>query len=241
MNYTEFVASLAKPGKDIIEDIRFLLPEVACKMLAIVGLVGELSELQEANTNDHIKEELHDSGFYLRAFWLALGSPDEQLWREEMEDRSCTSNGGPQELSKAAHRCLELIKKEFFHNKVCSQELYKEYVYQYGVMHVAYARTAKLYGYKVEELEAANVEKLTARHPKGYSNASQNARADKAGQEDDVSADVTALANDDVVEMVEHWQAADLRDLIGGLEGPAPLQMAVPKDDALRVGKSKRK
>lgn len=183
--YGRIIKSLAKPGKDIVADLKVTSAEI---LHAAVGIVGELHELQQAMANasseEHILEELGDVLFY--TFYL------DSLLPYDLDIRAAAyaTTKGKQlprahlRLPNEAFTLLDTAKKLAIYNKPLTADVAKELITCVYVIMSIIQNEAQIYAYTMDEIMAANIAKLSKRYPGlVYANGAAQARLDKVGTE----------------------------------------------------------
>lgn len=148
---------------------------------AAVGLLGELIELQHANSREHLIEELGDVRFY----WVQMG-----ILLEEAGVVSPFSNPPRSEylsipdcldcLIDDANMLLDQGKKMWVYNKNPDLQLLSTFHQEVGNLLDEFATLIDVTDHT---LEVTNMEKLKKRYPQGYTDQAAQARADKGGKE----------------------------------------------------------
>lgn len=170
--YQDFVRSRAKPGYQIIADCGSKgLDNHMNRLHGVIGLITELDEIQFAEDEENLVEELGDYYFYLTLLEMNVG-----------EDYQFSSTPADVDWEGARHFAavlLDLSKKEVIYAK----ELNQEQIHNFQEL------TANMRGYfhfvlhqldmTEAEIQAHNMAKLEKRYPTGYSNEAAAARADK--------------------------------------------------------------
>ena len=171
LTYREFVNSRFKRGPDFPSSF----------MHAAVGLLGELLELQNANSREHLVEELGDARFYwvqMGVLLEELGAPNPFHYPPRWEYLSLPSNLAS--LLDDANYLLDQGKKIWVYNK--KPEIGSLVVFHSKVGNLL-DEFASLINISDHELEVNNMEKLMKRYPQGYTDQAAQARADKGGKE----------------------------------------------------------
>lgn len=181
--YTEFVASRFKTGEATKDDIANKVKPSAVELFhAAIGMVGEAIEYQSSSDEVNIREELGDSIFFAEAarevllpnhpafpFMTLVPRPGVALYTDAVAALLETANG-----------LMDLCKKQVIYAKELIPQQIGEQQHFLMLYYAALNVIIDFHGYTADQLKAENMAKLTKRHPKGYSNESAVARADKA-------------------------------------------------------------
>lgn len=191
MNYATLVATLAKPGKDIIAS---LTPEKAHLLHMAVGISGEAGELLIAIKNyvihaqpldlPNVIEELGDQEFYMEGMRQGAGIERAEILPHERP----SPYGRPTILDHAienaceASELLDLIKKHVIYNRALDRDAVTN---KLKSMDLHMDGLHRRFHVTRDETLLANTAKLSQRY-KGhtYSDSAAQARADKASDTD---------------------------------------------------------
>lgn len=148
------------------------------RLHAIIGLVGEYWEFQEAYTLEHQVEELGDFGFYLEALrqtcdWKPLGKPT-----------TLTDLEAGLKIEPALSTLLDKAKKGWAYNVPATPAYLAVLEQKWYECTRWWQATCYRLNFSPDEMHAANYTKLHKRYPEGrYSDAQAQARADKPAGE----------------------------------------------------------
>lgn len=175
--YADFVSSRFKNGPETLQDLQ-KASEMESQLLHIsLGLVGELGEYRHSETRENMLEELGDFGFYLQAAANLLGVNISRSFVFDKVAGFAAAGRYCMLLDFQVNEILDIVKKTVIYRKDLSLQRLKwelQTAYEY------YVAICEFHGTTPQELQQANMEKLTKRYPTTYSNADANARADKA-------------------------------------------------------------
>ncbi len=141
---------------------------------ASTGICGEVQELLAATTRENLSEELGDLDFYITQFKTLLLETGfrwnyRALYPMSLEHVSISLRNHSGEL-------LDLTKKGWIYNKEIP---FDAYVFNLNMLDSAIDIFCGLLGFDRESVRRANVEKLMARYPQGYSDQAAQERKDK--------------------------------------------------------------
>lgn len=180
MNYSEFVHSRFKDGAHIIGDLQGMTSESASaamgRLHAAIGMVGEVRELRDSTGPANSVEELGDFLFYLQAYENTLP----ESMRYALDHMDANEPVSIERLDIAAHKLLDLAKKETIYCKAFDES--KVMAIVWGLWYLAASYAWSELDKHIFDIMDANRDKLEKRYPSGYSNAAAQARADKAGE-----------------------------------------------------------
>lgn len=169
--YREFVNTHFKRGLDFPSSF----------VHAAIGLMGELLELHNANSREHLIEELGGTRFY----WVQMGILLEEQgvsspfsYPLQWEYLSLPST--IESLIDDANFLLDQAKKMWVYNK--PPELGKLLVFHRKVGNLL-DELSHLINISDHELEQGNMEKLKNSYPEGYTDQAAQVRKDKGGEE----------------------------------------------------------
>lgn len=175
--YNQFVASKAKTGTAILQDLMTLnhdtLERVMSRMHAAVGMVTELNELSRPTGQENKLEELGDYLFYLTLLRMHAGESERPLAVPEIAIEL-------QEAQYAAGEILDLCaKREVIYCRELNSEQVVNFVAYLWVLEGFYSYQLQVLGVTAVEVQEYNMAKLDKRYAQGYSNEAAAARADK--------------------------------------------------------------
>ncbi len=166
MCYAEFVKSRSKPGNDILQS---LASDDCHKLHMLIGIAGELFELLDAATEAEILEELGDIEFFYQGLCNAYNRPRVVLGH-------VLGDASEDSLMLAFEPILTWVKREIIYQKQQSPEslttLFTAFDYTLACLEFQRGRTR-------EAVQTANIEKLTRRYPKQYTDEAAQVRRDK--------------------------------------------------------------
>lgn len=165
-SYSDFVASVWKPGADIVLDAKQ-------RELLHAGLLltGEAAELLAADSIENVKEEIGDLLFGMHALRNLVPGV---FWLSHIHYRYTTATVG--DIVITCGDIADTIKKHAIYGQDLDHAKLATYC-QLLSNHIN--GLCDYLGVTCEELIEANQTKLEKRYPKGYSDAAAKARADK--------------------------------------------------------------
>ena len=165
--YSQFVSDRRKPGEDILHH---LTPEDCHRLHMILGLAGELLELYTAKTQEARCEELGDLEYYLQGLMTSYDvSRITKLpltWEWDCQSR----------FEATLEQVLTYVKREIIYQKPAQTVVIKHALRE---IDRELAEVELRYGFTRSQVWNANMQKLRARYPQGYTDAAANRRDDK--------------------------------------------------------------
>jgi len=178
-DYQAFVKNLFKAGPAILADLSLQVdPAALGRLHAVIGMVGECHELQNATSKENWVEEMGDIAFYFEAltqstdWWVVLERYKDQFNANlTMLDISC--------------ELLDLCKKETMYAKPLDGPKQDRFYVLMSSFIEVFENTLNEWGSSMQEIARHNVEKLGKKRYPGavYSNEAAAARLDKIGEE----------------------------------------------------------
>ncbi len=179
IDYTKFVASITKPGEEILAT---LTPAKVHLWHMSSCICGEAAEVLEGSDNkDNLIEELGDIEFYLEGYRQISGITREESEAIENEpidtfqDR-LSFQGRLSALVVASGMLFDVTKRHILYERKFNRDLTVRAI---SLLEFALDQIHRYIGVTRLEVVAANIAKLRLRYPEGYSNAAAQARADK--------------------------------------------------------------
>jgi hypothetical protein len=170
--YKDFVHSLFKYGESIVMDaFDTNLYNQFSRLHAVIGLITELDEIQNAVSDANFIEEIGDYYFYLVGLESCLpGLPYPQMVGD------CKTREDARHYSAVL---LDLCKRECMYCKALSEIQVEQFLIHATYMRSYFEFVISDLGMSEEQIQEHNRAKLEKRYTKGYSNEAANARADK--------------------------------------------------------------
>lgn len=180
--YPILVASLFKTGEATIKDIvDKVSPQAVALFHATVGLVGEAIEYQSSSDEKNIREELADSIFFAEAAKQIILPNHPTFPFPQLDPRPGVAlyTDAVDALLETANGLMDFSKKEVIYAKTLTPEQIFNRQSLFSAYYAALSVILDFHGYTGDQLKAENVDKLTKRYAKGYSNEAAAERADK--------------------------------------------------------------
>lgn len=141
---------------------------------ASTGICGEVQEFLAATTRENLSEELGDLDFYITQFKTLLIEQglrweSRYLYPMSLEHASIALRNHSGEL-------LDLTKKGWIYN---AEVPLGSYIFPINMLDSAVSLFCTLLGFDRDSIRRANMEKLMARYPQGYSDQAAQERKDK--------------------------------------------------------------
>lgn len=191
--YQEILATLIKPGHEILET---LTPRKVSLWHLASALQGELAELADAMESANYKEEFGDALFYLHAIALEVAEYN-AFYEPSMEDYQLWNIphdiGAVYPFNLAVHwksnlvicagNLFDIVKKHVIYNKELTEEQIIDFNRHWLAIRYLILKNAgdpQYCGWSEGELLRANIEKLSKRYPGlQYTDTAAQQRADK--------------------------------------------------------------
>ncbi len=178
--YQDFVVNQkAKTGLDIRSDLNDLeqgtTERVLSRMHGVIGLITELNEIQVAETEENLIEELGDYYFYLTLLKHHSGLDEHPI--SIPEDLTICDW---ESARYAAGELLDLTaKREMIYARQLNEKQISEFYSHLTTVNGYFYFMLHQLSMREEEIQAHNMTKLDKRYAAGYSNEAAAARADK--------------------------------------------------------------
>jgi hypothetical protein len=171
--YKDFVHSRFKYGESIVMDaFDNNLYNQFSRLHAVIGLITELDEIQQAVSHNNFIEEIGDYYFYLVGLESCL--PSAYHYAREVGDYKTW-----EDARHYSAVLLDLCKRECMYCKALSEIQVEEFMIHATHMRSYFEFVISDIGMSEEQIQEHNMAKLEKRYPVGYTNEAANARADK--------------------------------------------------------------
>ena len=177
VTYPEFVVSRFKPADATATDLAKCSGHEAQMVHVALGLAGEWFEYKTSTSRANMLEELGDFWFFYNAGRQVMNLLPAS---DAMRDAFAGVYGHVEAtglIDAMLVHLLDYAKKPAIYRKPVG--LSDELISYYNSTHAAFVAIIEHHGFTLQEVEAANVAKLSKRYVKGYSNEAAQARADK--------------------------------------------------------------